>query len=131
MTVGERIRKQRKAAGFTQAQLAEKSGVATITIHQYEAGKRQPRLAQIQRLADALNCTPNDLIEDWDKIDPEDAKDALIFGGQIARVSENMSRMTLEGRNKVETYSIDILKVPEYRLNPDPGSTQDGGEDQQ
>lgn len=62
MTVGERIRTARKIAGFTQAQLAEKSGVASISIHQYETGKRKPRLEQLLLIASALNISMSDLV---------------------------------------------------------------------
>lgn len=61
MTIGDRIRSARKNAGMTQAQLAEKSGVAAISIHQYEAGKRQPRLEQLIRISSALNVDMLDI----------------------------------------------------------------------
>lgn len=54
---GDRIRDARKAAGLTQEQLAQKCGIATITIRQYESGKRQPRLAQFRDIA-AATKTP-------------------------------------------------------------------------
>lgn len=46
MDVSNKIREARKAAGLTQKGLAEKAGLATITIQQYESNKRQPRLDQ-------------------------------------------------------------------------------------
>lgn len=54
MTIGERIQEARKQAGMKQSELAEKLGIATITIGQYERDKRQPRIEQLQRIADAL-----------------------------------------------------------------------------
>ena len=62
MSIGECIRSARKKAGLTQAQLAEKSGVAAISIHQYEAGKRQPRLEQLTRISKALRIHLFDLV---------------------------------------------------------------------
>lgn len=55
MNYGPNIRAARKAAGLTQEQLAEKCGMATITIRQYELGKREPRMAQLDTIAAALN----------------------------------------------------------------------------
>lgn len=55
MTIGEKIRQVRKGLGMTQEQLAEKCGVATITIRQYESGRREPREGQIRRIAKALS----------------------------------------------------------------------------
>ena len=41
--------------GYTQKQLAEKCGMATGTIQQYELNKREPRREQLQKIATALN----------------------------------------------------------------------------
>ena len=52
--IGENIKKARQKAHLTQKALAEKSGVATITIQQYESGKRTPNLKQLLKITDAL-----------------------------------------------------------------------------
>ena len=57
MSIGNRIKTIRKARGWTKTQLAKKSGVATITVSQYETGKRQPRLEQLQSIAEALGVS--------------------------------------------------------------------------
>ena len=62
MTVGERIKEQRKNYGLTQKQLAEKMGVAEITIRQYELGKRIPSLDVLQNIAEAIEVSLRDLI---------------------------------------------------------------------
>ena len=58
MFVGDKIRKYRIDAGQTQQQLAERIGVATITIRQYELGKREPNLETLQKIAEALGVEP-------------------------------------------------------------------------
>lgn len=63
MTIGEQIRKYRKAAKLTQRELAERAGTATGTIQQYELGKRQPRLEQLTEIARALNLSVQSLLE--------------------------------------------------------------------
>ena len=62
LTVGEKIRIARQAAGLTQNQLAEKCGCACGTIHQYEANKRRPSYAQLAKLAAALKIDVSDLV---------------------------------------------------------------------
>ena len=62
MSAGERIKIARKKAGMTQAELAAKSGLAAISIHQYEAGKRHPQLKQILHIADALGVDALELV---------------------------------------------------------------------
>lgn len=54
MTVGERIRYSRKSAKMTQKVLGDLLGVSAQMIAQYESGKRQPKIQQLQRIADAL-----------------------------------------------------------------------------
>ena len=62
MTIGDRIKTARSNAGLTQRALAEKSGIATGTVQQYELGKRQPRIEQLQKIADALEVDINYLV---------------------------------------------------------------------
>ena len=62
MDIGNEIRNARKHAGLTQAQLADKCGLATITIQQYEHGKREPSLEQIAKLAIALDTDVGKLL---------------------------------------------------------------------
>ena len=54
---GERIQEARKRAGLTQKELAQRLGLATGTIQQYELNKRQPRTEQLREIADALDVT--------------------------------------------------------------------------
>ncbi|MDE5907777.1 MAG: helix-turn-helix domain-containing protein [Lachnospiraceae bacterium] len=67
MTIGEQIKTFRKKLGLTQKQLADKCEVAEITIRQYELGKRQPRMEQLQKVASALNVQTNDLLP-WEDV---------------------------------------------------------------
>lgn len=53
---------QRKKAGLTQGELAEKVGVKRLTIWAYESGRRKPNQEMLERLAVALNCTVADLL---------------------------------------------------------------------
>lgn len=53
-TTGERIKKARKDAGLTQAELAQACEVATITIQQYERDKRMPNQEMLRIIADKL-----------------------------------------------------------------------------
>lgn len=64
VSVGKRIMQARKKAGLTQAQLAETLGLATITIRQYESGKRKPSIEQIKRIANVLETRWYELMSD-------------------------------------------------------------------
>jgi transcriptional regulator with XRE-family HTH domain len=52
MTLSLKIVKSRKAAGWTQKDLANQLGVIRETVSQWECGKKSPRGANIMRLLD-------------------------------------------------------------------------------
>lgn len=56
-----RIRELREAAGIQQKQLAERMGVLPTVISNWESETALPRTRQLPALAEALDCTINDL----------------------------------------------------------------------
>jgi len=63
MTQGERVKTARKAAGISQAALAEKIGVSELTIIRLEKGRREARMGELEKIAAACNVPLSDLIE--------------------------------------------------------------------
>jgi len=61
-TVGSRVRHMRETMAWTQRELSEKSGIATLTILRIENGKTQPRLPTVRKLAEALEISPGWLL---------------------------------------------------------------------
>lgn len=61
-------RQMRRAAGFTQAELALRSGIARPVISYYERGQREPSATALARLAEAagfrLMLTPRQAIDE-------------------------------------------------------------------
>ena len=45
--IGENIKQARKKRGYTQKELAELCEFATITLRQYESGKRNPKIETV------------------------------------------------------------------------------------
>ena len=62
-TVGENIRRYRKAQNLSAAKLAEKVGLIESTILHYERGIRTPGISQLEKIAHALNVSPR-MLED-------------------------------------------------------------------
>ena len=58
-----RISDIRKSNHMTQKELAIACGVSSIAISRYETGKRIPNIETAFKLAKALNCTVDDLID--------------------------------------------------------------------
>ncbi len=56
-SIGERVRSARKAAGLSQADLAERIGVSQPAIATWESGVHDPRRVVMAKLADALSIS--------------------------------------------------------------------------
>ena len=57
------IRKYRKIQKMTQRELALAVGSAQSTVAQYESGARKPDIVTLKKLAAALHCTADQLLE--------------------------------------------------------------------
>lgn len=62
MAVGTRIAELRRARGWTQAMLAERSDISPSAISMYETNRRSPDEAALSRLADALTVSVDALL---------------------------------------------------------------------
>ena len=74
MGVSENIKRLRKQAGMTQAELAEKLDVARSTITQWETGWSSPRMRMVQKLADVFGVTSADMLSETGLPVPSSAK---------------------------------------------------------
>jgi transcriptional regulator with XRE-family HTH domain len=78
--IGRRIAGIRDKAGFTQAELAERSGVQPETISRYEAGKLSVPLDRLKEIADVFGLRIQDLARAPSKALAHDtAIDRLLF----------------------------------------------------
>ncbi len=61
MTVGENIARARKGKGWTQAELGEKLGVSNQAVSKWEAGITSPDISLLPLIADAFECSIDEL----------------------------------------------------------------------
>jgi transcriptional regulator with XRE-family HTH domain len=61
-SVGHRVAELREAAGLTQQQLADASGMDPANLRPIEAGRRNMTLKTLVSLANALRCSIEDLL---------------------------------------------------------------------
>lgn len=78
MTVGEKIRKTRKQKKMTQNALAGLTGLAAITIRQYEANKYIPKIENLRKIAHALETSLSEFLEPGQTISEYDTWNNLI-----------------------------------------------------
>jgi transcriptional regulator with XRE-family HTH domain len=58
VTFGDRLRRAREAAGWSQKAAAERLGVAKARISEYEAGRRSPRATLVLLMIERLGLDP-------------------------------------------------------------------------
>ena len=68
MNIGERIKHIRKESGVTQKQLAEKLGMTQAAIVQFESEKSNPKIDTLKKIANALNVSVTDFLDDGESI---------------------------------------------------------------
>lgn len=58
------IKKNRERLGWTQTKLAQESGVSQTYISEIEAGKSQPTIKVLRKLASAMNISVSELLDE-------------------------------------------------------------------
>jgi transcriptional regulator with XRE-family HTH domain len=61
--LGANLRDARKKLGLTQEEVANRSGVHATEVSRIEAGKRDPKVSTLERLAAAVEVPPARLLE--------------------------------------------------------------------
>lgn len=130
MTTGKTIRKLRKEKGITQKKLSELTGIAEITIRQYEAEKYSPKYQQVERIASALNVHPADIMgnsyyyelldsnmkEVQQIVNEVTALEAIdsACGKAVSKVFSDFLTLNDTGRRKAAEYIADLTEQPKY-----------------
>ena len=78
LVLGNNIRKIRKEFGWTQADLAEKSGISVPFMTQIELGGKSASLEVVQNIANALNISYRQLFEENISANPEKTNLSLL-----------------------------------------------------
>lgn len=60
---GGNLRAARKRLGLTQEEVARRSGVHVTEVSRIEAGKRDPKVSTLERLAKAVEIKPGRLLD--------------------------------------------------------------------
>ena len=77
MAVGDKIKSIRKEKNVTQKQLSVLSGLAEITIRQYEANKYVPKVENLRKIAHALGVHLSEFLEPGQILREYDPNDDL------------------------------------------------------
>ena len=122
-TVSEQLKFFRKEFGLTQKQLGDITGIAEITIRQYEAGKYKPKLENLKKISDALSIPLAALLDidetdqalntlsDFKNVDVNPSKYPDMFN---LKELESYFTLNRKGKDKALSYIEDLAKLPEY-----------------
>jgi transcriptional regulator with XRE-family HTH domain len=94
--LGARIASFRRERGFTQAVLAEKIGVDTVTVSRFERGATLPSLTTLEKLGDCLQVGVGELL----------SESSALADDQAAMLSELLSELNGEDR----AFVVDLVK---------------------
>lgn len=127
MSTGENIRAARIFRGLTQKELAQKCGLATGTIQQYELDKRNPKFEQLEKIACALNLGYASygrgnvgFYESENSKDPTTKLKAKNFNAQQNLVLAKAHAAT---RKEIDEFYLTTLKQMEPESKPDEKDT--------
>jgi transcriptional regulator with XRE-family HTH domain len=129
MTIGEKIQQLRKEKEITQKELAEKLGLAEITIRQYETNKREPKIATLSKIAKILGTGLETFLTDDEQSLFEDMANLylksdsninFLKSSQEHTPQENyllakLRELNEKGKKKATDYIDDLTQITEYK----------------
>lgn len=116
MNCGEKIKKYRTELGITQKELARRAQIATVSVQQYEAGVRNPKIETLCRIASGLDVPVDAIRSDLDL----ESFSTAIGKRIVATVDDEpmiyaYHKLNSDGQIKVIEYAEDLAGNPEYR----------------
>ena len=87
--LGQQLKQQRLLKGWSQQDLAEKSGVSRDSISNYETGQREAWPATVRKLANALDLAVSDLVDGTHSTGRDKKRRIAIYEEDYAWLIEN------------------------------------------
>ena len=125
MTIAENLKRLRKAAGLSQADLAKKVGISRGAYSLYETGARNPKWETIWKFANALNVEYFDIVDiEEDEAFQKDIDEYILHAPYMSNyeaerqafvIQEIFFQLNHEGMEKVVEYALDIAENPKYK----------------
>jgi len=121
-----KLQAARQAAGLTQQQLADQTGISLSTIQKYERDARDinnATMSNVVKIAEALNCHPKDILTDKKFIELENGqndgispalKNFLTTVGEIQ--SEHRQELIAEHKKRLQAVTMFKELTPEEQV---------------
>lgn len=118
ISIGERIRRARKAAGLTQKALGEKCNMPDSQIRQYELGMVSPRLEQLERITNALDITVDALYYDYlspEEYEKDHKENSISFNDKnFAKIISALIKLNDTGRAEAAKRVSELTEIKKY-----------------
>lgn len=118
MTFGEKLKKARLEAGYTQEELANIMTVSRAAIAKWESDRGMPDMANLKAIAETLNVSIDYLLNDGSKLDFSETRKAIDltkFGdsGKLSRLKkvEIKERIVREEYPDSEIIRLTVTKI--------------------
>lgn len=118
MTFGEKLKKARLEAGYTQEELANIMTVSRAAIAKWESDRGMPDMANLKAIAETLNVSIDYLLDDGSKLDFSETRKAIDltkFGdsGKLSRLKkvEVKERIVREEYPDSEIIRLTVTKI--------------------
>ena len=112
--IGNRIRKFRTEKGFSQKEMATLTGIPYSTYSNYENNNREPNLAQLNKIANILGISLQNLVFQgsvYTEINFDTDEEAASY----LEVIRNLEKMNIDGVKETEHYTK-YLRSEERRV---------------
>jgi len=107
--VGSKVVAIRKERKITQEQLGQLAGIAKSTISNYEQGTREPNVVTINKLANILNVTGDELLGlNVNKLH-------IIINNAQKQHLEEFDKLNVSGQEKATEYVRDLTQISQYQ----------------
>lgn len=113
-TVGENIRRIRKAKNMTQKELGEKlGGISQQQVGQWENGIKNPKIETVKKISEALNVDPFSLysFDMATQVLEEDLNENHLL--------DNYRQLNEPGQKEAVRQVELLTKIPEYKKAPE------------
>lgn len=116
-TLGERIKAARIKSGMTQEQLAAVLDTTKAAVSRYEAGKREPNLHQLCKIAKATKTTVSELVDEgyWTQVPKYEFEASFSNNPQQVILCGLFEQLNEIGQQKAIERLEELLEVAKYR----------------
>lgn len=122
MTVGENIKRIRKEKKLTQKRLGELCGINEVQIRRYELGGKNanPKLSTIRKIAEALDVTLSELIEDWSLFSKEEIANDwnnpnTLVSDDEKTLIQDYHKLNDNGQSEARKRINELTQIPKYQ----------------